>query len=233
MSTSLWGRELKGVHYPENNLSQRVDLLVRSWIERFPPVGVVGSMARRPPCEVVNWKFALPGTGKPQAGRPPCEVVNWKIWEGKILGNYPGRPPCEVVNWKTVKQCMSWPISGRPPCEVVNWKVRAGPDNLRNFVDLLVRSWIERALTYVCQSPYLVDLLVRSWIERYDFPLFRYPVAVDLLVRSWIERQKDALKRRWPIQSTSLWGRELKVVEDIPVYHGLRSTSLWGRELKG
>ena len=40
-------------------LSEQVDLLVRSWIERQCKKGGKRTMTRRPPREVVNWKFQM------------------------------------------------------------------------------------------------------------------------------------------------------------------------------
>ena len=143
MSTSLWGRELKG----DLNGQRSTDF-------------------RRPPCEVVNWKddntFNLVVFDR----RPPCEVVNWKLhcskrnmvsarstslWgrELKVL-SFLVIPPRRGVDllvgsWIESTTCLNpaplnpstslWgrelkvlypipsePKPGRPPCEVVNWK---------------------------------------------------------------------------------------------------------------
>ena len=100
LSTSLWGRELKVCIAENEESSDLVDLLVRSWIERksivvslvtvivdllvrswiertFPP-RQDGSVSCRPPCEVVNWKKPCACILRGRRSRPPCEVVNWK-----------------------------------------------------------------------------------------------------------------------------------------------------------
>ena len=63
----------------------------------------------------------------------------------------------------------------------------------------------------VCDRTDWVDLLVRSWIESTDLSIKnRQKVIVDLLVRSWIERHSWEVADLPLLLSTSLWGRELK-----------------------
>ena len=182
-STSLWGRELKVETGLLAVFLGHVDLLVRSWIERFkkpllsywPKVdllvrswierqhrpyqkcstastslwgrelkelsnGLLHGIHRRPPCEVVNWKFPT----KKSLLSPSRSTSLW----GRELKGFPwiwrkwrkSRPPCEVVNWKTESylkdkvESMSTSLWGRelkgfnsveytgnwsrPPCEV-------------------------------------------------------------------------------------------------------------------
>ena len=187
LSTSLWGRELKGyIHCTDiyNN--------------------------RRPPCEVVNWKTCSWKPQLTQLCRPPCEVVNWKYDVTDFDLRKRGRPPCEVVNWKTRKSLFWWragsstslwgrelkdprvrrslPEVRRPPCEVVNWKNSNDCFTMPVMVDLLVRSWIESLQRFFRHVDWTVDLLVRSWIESLigAVRVCGEP-GVDLLVRSWIE----------------------------------------------
>ena len=187
MSTSLWGRELKGQLRCFRKIRRVVDLLVRSWIERWKQIYLSRQVERRPPCEVVNWKTFAPTdsnivtvdllvrswierlhgsheTGSPY-GRPPCEVVNWKIYDKSWKLYVSGRPPCEVVNWKDLRFKLKKFDFSRPPCEVVNWKRMCTRLWGYRPVDLLVRSWIERLIYCSYYPPVMVDLLVRSWIE--------------------------------------------------------------------
>ena len=124
LSTSLWGRELKGRLPEKEVIPINVDLLVRSWIERCQKSCLLDYQSGRPPCEVVNWKSL------------------WKRYENFVER----RPPCEVVNWKALSAQSLWKAE---------------------IVDLLVRSWIERQQLLNVHNSQVVDLLVRSWIERW------------------------------------------------------------------
>ena len=165
-STSLWGRELKDHGWTsdipgpqvdllvrswiESNISilplknNPVDLLVRSWIERIVLSLIFCALVSRPPCEVVNWKDPDNSFKWGTTCRPPCEVVNWKIGLVYTAGIVFRRPPCEVVNWKKLGSKYSayhhWSTSlwGR------ELKVDWGKMWIGVYVDLLVRSWIER-----------------------------------------------------------------------------------------
>ena len=143
LSTSLWGRELKGSSSAGSAPDQPVDLLVRSWIER-----ALKRPDRRQVQSTSLWGRELKDSQWRKMdialGRPPCEVVNWKIkfhisrsfssvdllvrsWIERptvlvCSSCVPSRPPCEVVNWKISSKSLQNPITGRPPCEVVNWK---------------------------------------------------------------------------------------------------------------
>ena len=122
-STSLWGRELKDLQKEKSAAFYLVDLLVRSWIERS-----------------MNWKLFF-------RYQVDLLVRSW-IERSKIRLPTPMsscRPPCEVVNWKTplptnyVDDILSTSLWGR---ELKDQQKK----NIRNWntVDLLVRSWIER-----------------------------------------------------------------------------------------
>ena len=165
----------------------------------------------RPPCEVVNWKVKHQQFKRTKR-QVDLLVRSWiesrcrryellrkfvdllvRSWIER--SDYPymfqsgdRRPPCEVVNWKSSKISSIPCETSRPPCEVVNWKVLVYTPAIFLFVDLLVRSWIERKITSVNILSATVDLLVRSWIER------------DCQRSENIEKAG----------STSLWGRELK-----------------------
>ena len=143
MSTSLWGRELKGDPWTLRDFSTRVDLLVRSWIERWLEV------ARSNPILVDllvrSWIESLPLSSLSRAEmvdllvrswieRSPISREKWRkkstsLW-GRELKDIMDiqdidkfcRPPCEVVNWKNSLHEINSLLYRRPPCEVVNWK---------------------------------------------------------------------------------------------------------------
>ena len=145
-STSLWGRELKVYAYILHAFRKSVDLLVRSWIE-----SVYGGYG------LGQWTVDL-------------LVRSWiesNFQQQKFVGctstSLWGR---ELKAWNMRFKCFMW---SRPPCEVVNWKEKmTDSDVMVYLVDLLVRSWIERAVAVCTPFSGQVDLLVRSWIERVD-----------------------------------------------------------------
>ena len=189
MSTSLWGRELKDSGRRFRSVRHCVDLLVRSWIERIISTAHLWWKMR----STSLWGRELKVTAR------SAEIIFWNC-----------RPPCEVVNWKVVTDTYQLSRCCRPPCEVVNWKILDSRCFRNNFVDLLVRSWIERLFPIWKNRTEKVDLLVRSWIERLTHIHKDHSGRVDLLVRSWIERIVLFIATFTAAMSTSLWGRELK-----------------------
>ena len=77
-STSLWGRELKGLWWWQSNTGWWSTSLWGRELKAYLTVRQLIQF-RRPPCEVVNWKTALVPFMTGDCSRPPCEVVNWKI----------------------------------------------------------------------------------------------------------------------------------------------------------
>ena len=123
----------------------RVDLLVRSWIERLISFRRFRAISSRPPCEVVNWKTVL----KPTIRR---SKLSTSLWGRELKGCK--RPNESIRNESTSlwgrelkdtsldKQFMTYPSTslwGRELKELIALLFLK-----RNIVDLLVRSWIER-----------------------------------------------------------------------------------------
>ena len=168
----------------------KVDLLERSWIERF--LGEDGRTAklRRPPWEVVNWKLSSSATAQSSGQcRPPWEVVNWKHQSVGSVSNSASRPPWEVVNWKI--GCL--------------W----GTD-MRGMVDLLERSWIERRVNLNRVQSFLSSTSLRGrelkdLSQRITAGTHRRP---PWEVVNWKTLGNRYLQ--YSVSSTSLRGRELK-----------------------
>ena len=200
MSTSLWGRELKG------HVDDLRDL-----------------QDRRPPCEVVNWKVLPMEVLMDHYCRPPCEVVNWKKRSHVGFGHHSCRPPCEVVNWKVVQDfrdmgllvdllVRSWIEStrvsrtysssgSRPPCEVVNWKT----------------PWVTGAGSNTSRPPCEVVNWKNAGNKITRVSICRPPCEVV----NW--KVTSSTKISPDMMSTSLWGRELKG------FNSVEYTGNWSR----
>ena len=121
-STSSWGRELKCtwsesqiielscrppcevVSWNYQNIDQaavkRVDLLVRSWVERLD----------------------FPIFPKRHSGRPPCEVVSWNNCRTRrsVMPKMSTSSRGRELKYVCV-ECLHWWRRSRPPSEVVSW----------------------------------------------------------------------------------------------------------------
>ena len=142
-STSSWGRELKGYATPVAEKVVRVDLFVRSWIER--------------------WRVypAARGAEVDLFVRSWIERWNCKSW--KTLWRC--RPLREVVNWKNYKRLNKTPSKtstsswGRELKGLCHGAGHCKPD-----VDLFVRSWIER-LTEMQRTTTLLSRPLREVVN--------------------------------------------------------------------
>ena len=143
----------------------------------------------------------------------------------------------------------------RPPCEVVSWNVPLLCNFCYHFVDLLVRSWVERldfpifpkrhsgrppcevvswnnCRTRRSVMPKMSTSLWGRELKWGKAVRYQWSLPVDLLVRSWVEIEMYRSNNDEIKESTSSRGRELKCSYVFFSKKYILSTSLRGRELK-
>ena len=148
-STSLWGRELKWTGTVRIAADQLVDLLVRSWIEihptlHTPDMDVVDLLVR-------SWIEMTDAAAPWLKSYVDLLVRSWIeiLFQQNLASGILGRPPCEVVNWNVtsciplITSLLSTSLWGRElKCTMYRLWYFLHP------VDLLVRSWIEKIISY-------------------------------------------------------------------------------------
>ena len=192
-STSLWGRELKGNIHIYGFTIIRVDLLVRSWIERLK-----------------YHSKGLPHRSTSLWGRELKDQQRM-CFDRALLVDLLVRSWIErQTNIWYVGMLRSTSLWGRELKGSLYLSVRSPVQ-----VDLLVRSWIERSWPISIWNNLVVDLLVRSWIERYSrchIPSsHRCRPPCEVVNWKFLWNTTGLL----PVPSTSLWGRELKDITII------------------
>ena len=166
-------------------------------------------LLRRPPCEVVNWKFnAFPcfliavvdllvrsWIERSNRTENAFKRLSTSLW-GRELKEIKqsnsekniGRPPCEVVNWKTFVKCVAIIQTSRPPCEVVNWKAA---------VTAVVTEGVKSTSLWGRELKVLILVISTRDYSR--------PPCEVVNWKTMMEYRKEL-----SLKSTSLWGRELK-----------------------